>query len=401
MLSSCVYAYSDVDWIADKSVYCYDANTYLGQIGDRYYYKTNDGSAISVLLKFPNGDTNCAVLSTVLNYTDLYYTGAAPVRSVAYEEFIYNNQTWYINIYGGMRGDSSSPFPTYNTEYNYSTNYLKTVGFEIVSLYVNDNTNSFSFVLEVGSVAYIEYAHSDIEINMNTVMPELSTAWIAGKEPDFWPSSQSYFGNDNSLPVINDSFTYNNWNRITWSRGEPRNIVGQTKNAVYSDTIFYGGVRYLTVYNYPYYLTNLDKAEVELSGPINITVTNAVSVTVYTVLSGTINGVSNSIISNNGDNVSTEGQYTDQNGQIVIPSPGSGNFIPENSDLESVLTNLVTDIDTFFTGTWRHIRQMVTSAGKFPSVIVELYSWLPDEYKAVLFSAFGIVIVVGILKVML
>ena len=236
---------------------------------------------------------------------------------------------------------------------------------------------------------------------MTTTMPELSTVWIAGSQPDFWPSSQTYIGNVNTLPVINDTLNFTNWNRISWSRGEPRNILGQTKLAVYSDTVFYGGLKYLTIYNYPYYLTNLDKAEVELSGSIIITVTNAVSVTVFSALSGSINGVTNTIISNDGDDVSTDGQYTDTNGQIVTPVPGSGNYIPENSDLETVLSNLVSDIDTFFTGTWHHIRQMVTSAGRLPSMIVEMYSWLPEEYKAVLFSAFGIVVVVGILKVML
>lgn len=397
------------------------------------------------------------VLDFVTNYTDGYYIGWATYSGVQRDNYVYvtpvsdnpnytsstvcscafigsgvwffsNVQNVYVTVTNGV---SDQPFlintakTTDNGTVYYSNGYRRLQNDHeyssdlLVFNSVDDaceafadfllnppsppvEPSTFSFSIPAGYVAYIEYASSGYaDLDITCQMPELSTAWIAGPEPSFWPSDLTYFGVADDLPANGDFVPYLSWTDIRWGRGEDRNVLGQTQTAVYSNEFTKTTHNYLTIFNFPYFIQDLSDGDTTLSPTIFGTVTNVLSVTVFETRNVESGGTYGFEIISNDIDVSEDGTWTDGDGNYVDPNPGGGNYKPSDSDLTSVLDKLVQDFDSFFSGTWRHIRQLISSAGKLPSVVVELYSWLPEEYKAVIFSAFGIVMVVAVLKVML
>lgn len=198
-----------------------------------------------------------------------------------------------------------------------------------------------------------------------------------------------------------DIYNSDDYNLINWNKSEPFNILRQSYIASYN-TSGYDGHTIIAnpVHYYGSSYAETGKVESQQT-PIKITVSDegiGLSIRMWSLSDSVVDGVIHSTTiaryTKGGD-----GLWYDDNNNPVDPIYGGETDV--ESEQQATLDHFVQSIEDFFSGTWRHIRQLVTSAGKLPSVVIELYSWLPEEYKAVLFSAFGITVVVAILKVML
>lgn len=308
----------------------------------------------------------------------------------------YNGNQYYIYTQYGVQNGTSLNWNS-NPDMPLTTVY-PTIE-DAIEQYLIDSGQAITydaatFTVPAGYVAVAKVPNDSITVDLSEVMPQLSS--ITGNP---WPNIVQYIGTLDAWPVNGDSINVSQLSDIAWEKGDNRNLLGQTKQAEFSHTVpGYG--KYYVIYNPAYYIKSLTGTDpAGINNTITVNINRTAEVRLYSVLQGSINGVETNTISDNGFTL-VDNNWTD-NGVPVNPETGGGNYVPDDTDLSTVLSGLLRDIDSFFSGTWRYIRQFVTAAGKLPSMVVEMYSWLPAEFRSVIFSAFSIVMVIGILKVML
>lgn len=299
-----------------------------------------------------------------------------------------NNTRYYYTYF------DVSPMSTYVI--NFTDIFFSTFK-DAIEYFINYSSISYaeaSFNVPAGYIAVALVPNDSISVDLSERMNDMSA--LTGSP---WPNIIQYIGTMDEWPSNGDTVEVNLLSEIEWEKGDNRNLLGQTKNAIYTHTVpGYG--KYYVIYNPAYYIKSLTGTDpTGINETIYVNINRAAEVRLYSVLQGAINGVETNTISDNGYTL-VDNNWTD-NGVPVNPEAGGGNYVPDDTDLSTVLSGLLGDIDSFFSGTWRYIRQFVTAAGKLPSMVVEMYSWLPAEFRSVIFSAFSIVMVIGILKVML
>ena len=105
---------SGLGWSCKSEYYVYDAETYLGFVNNRTWYKKYDGSAICVLAK-ENSFRHMTVISTVLDNVTCRIQGYGDTV-IGGGPYTINGVDWYIRNGTGHSNPSSygSDFPEVN-----------------------------------------------------------------------------------------------------------------------------------------------------------------------------------------------------------------------------------------------------------------------------------------------
>lgn len=257
--------------------------------------------------------------------------------------------------------------------------------------------STLSFVLPAGYAAKIVPDDSNFTINLNYQFRALS---VIG---DGWPLDSTFYAmtNQDIISGTNLNTNFSGYTRIPWEKNGQTNLLNQTRFAKAMLPVWNDNGDYYVIVN-PLYNGYSKEEQYNLDMTVNLSYARESQVFLYP-LTDTIYTSNGSVVSVAGEpyRVTSNGNYINQNGSAYLETlPYGGNNSPSDPQ-ESTLSDLVSNIGTFFTGTWRHIKEMTTAAGQLPSMVVEMFSWLPAQFKSVIFSAFSIVIAIAIVKVML
>lgn len=257
--------------------------------------------------------------------------------------------------------------------------------------------SNLSFVLPAGYAAKIIPDDSNFSVSLIYQFRALS---VIG---DGWPLDSTFYARSNQDIVsgTNLNANFSGYTRIPWEKNGQTNLLNQTRFATASLPVWNDNGDYYVVVN-PLYNGYSSEEQYNLDMTVNLSYARDSQVYIYP-LTDTLYTSNGSVVSVAGEpyRVTSNGNYINQNGSAYLETlPYGGNNSPSDPQ-ESTLSDLVSNIGTFFSGTWRHIKEMTTAAGQLPSMVVEMFSWLPAQFRSVIFSAFSIVIAIAIIKVML
>lgn len=220
----------------------------------------------------------------------------------------------------------------------------------------------------------------------------------------WWWGSSAFTRDSSSIPIIGSSYSISqdSSSRIPFLKADPKNFAGQSRNG-YFQLEFNNAGPYLLIFN-PQINWYNDHGLADTNHDLTVTFLTFGSVDTIrafpiSCLSDFFIGDSSlsCVISGDPYYLSLSGLWRDptQSSNLVsLPSSQSGD------EQTSVLDGLVSDIDSLVSGVWSHVRTLVDVLGQFPRAIIGIYSWLPSDYKAVLFSLFAITCSVGVVKVL-
>lgn len=269
--------------------------------------------------------------------------------------------------------------------------------------------NTFTFSLPAGYAALIYGRGVDTSITLNTIFREKSAlvpSSVGSNGQWWWGNSQSWCFSD--WVVVGDVFYTGDIfdsSLINWVRKNQMFGTRQSINGSYTlswDSSEHEGVVIVNPYfNYYDSMYNND---------ISITVPVPLSIWVYKLDSFYDNSGSSPLVKSSVTSryiLGGDGQYysMDSNGDpvagsntVVLPSGGDNAAADAQT---SVLDNIVSSIEQFFVGTWGHIRTLTDSLGAFPSMMKQIFSFLPSDFTSIILAFFGILVALGVVKALL
>lgn len=270
-----------------------------------------------------------------------------------------------------------------------------------------------SFTVPAGYVAYAQLSEPMQTVDLSTTMPVSSS--LLPSNGTYWVSNQ-YVYDGLSLPVSGTTFPLSGRGSvISWNRGEPRNIFGVTKNAVWS----FPPVRNLiAIYNPFNYLERASQGTVLTyqNGDIHVSSTSSfLSVSLYPLADNIVwssSGVpsvesisqddySSPLTGDLDENGSVVG-WLDSDGSPVIPPIGGGvNDVVNGISTTDIFSDFFARVESLLQNGVEAVRRLLSLSSSFFSVISSLWTWLPPEVYNVITSAVILVIVVGFFKAFL
>lgn len=154
--------------------------------------------------------------SNLFNSWTYSLRGSASVDNIAY---------YYANY-------SVSPDASYVI--NFIDEYFTSFA-DAISYFLNENNIEYgnaSFTVPAGYVAVAKVPNDSISVDMSETMQDLSA--LAGSP---WPNIVQYIGTLESWPDNGDSLSIESLSEIAWTKGDNRNLLGQTKQAEFSHTV--------------------------------------------------------------------------------------------------------------------------------------------------------------------
>lgn len=295
----------------------------------------------------------------------------------------------------GMPGSSSDAFAACVAALNYSPTPRPVGQFSIV-LYPG---YALEIITESGFDGTIE-ALQPVKNVLPVFYSEFGGYWWPGCPSGYDLSSSSF---DLSVGSVLSSSSFS---RIPWLRVDT-DFLGQTKQSKWTSLFASSHVLFYNPYLYIDSSPLRGNYDSFNNTPITINIISTSSYfdyKLYKLSDNVVTGLTSATID------STVVEVYDKNPDLMggfINSDGSpvvqkiGGALASDNDQQLTLDSLVADLDNFFRGSWEHIRFLINSLSDFPAFVVSLYSWLPVEFRSVLFSAFSIAMVVGVLKVLL
>lgn len=389
-----------------------------------YSYVTSNGSTERFSVSFFESSSTAA--SSIPGYIF-----AAPSPNSSSQQVLYfcSEYQGYFSIYksnsslqtsGNLSLSSSGFFYTWNLILGDTTTIsvpsFSSVesGFSALRDYVDGVVPSVnSFTVPAGYVAYAQLSEPMQTVDLSTTMPVSSS--LLPSNGTYWVSNQ-YVYDGLSLPVSGTTFPLSGRGSvISWNRGEPRNIFGVTKNAVWS----FPPVRNLiAIYNPFNYLERASQGTVQTyqNGDIHVSSTSSfLSVSLYPLADNIVwssSGVpsvesisqddySSPLTGDLDENGSVVG-WLDSDGSPVIPPIGGGvNDVVNGISTTDIFSDFFARVESLLQNGVEAVRRLLSLSSSFFSVISSLWTWLPPEVYNVITSAVILVIVVGFFKAFL
>lgn len=240
-----------------------------------------------------------------------------------------------------------------------------------------------------------------------------------------WTETSQVYWFSNALPSAGDTYE-NIGSLISWERGEPRNIFGQTKYGIFNLSGTSTG-RYLFILN-PFYRAIADSEHpTVINYPVTIDgLLEGQQAYIYEVTAtATVTGIVNAITTTTVDGVSTITNWGTTSGG-AISADVTNSFVNSDTDtttvqnagggnsnesaqtindylqqIQDVLDSFVTQVLGLLTAPISHIRQLITTGSEFMNTLGGLFTWLPEPVISVVVSALIVMVVIGIFKMFL
>lgn len=221
-----------------------------------------------------------------------------------------------------------------------------------------------------------------------------------GSANGYWVNDNRRFYYYSTLPNADTTFPENSGAAIDWvpNTSTQRNTFGRYKAGVWTSDVS-SSQNYVAILN-----PDLDRNG-RPNSSLYITVTNlsaAPRIYPLTQLTGW-EGIVSVSDSDFADYYETDedGNWTDQDGNPADPAPGGTSFTePTQSAIDSV-KDLLSRITELLTAPVDHIRILISEGSAFMESMQGLYTWLPPEVSSVILSAFIVVVIIGVFKVLL
>lgn len=291
----------------------------------------------------------------------------------------------------------------------------------------SDSVYDFSTTVEVkpGTVLYIGVpTNGALSMSGTTTFPVNST-WLG---LDKYPEAPQRVSRASSLPSAGTQFPLSPNSKPNWQpSSQGSNLLGQNKNAYFSESTWsFEESGFLTFYN-PYYFNpftdgSSDQSSI-LNGSVYLTISGYSSIRSYplkesVVSSGNITSdspdnyesYSDPTIVDNGDGTGSITNWTNQDGSTSSEAPSNNgyNSAPAAQSIEgylsqirNTLTKFANDFIELVQAPISHIQQLISAGSGFMSALQGMYAWLPDQIQGYLISALTLIIAIGVFKVFL
>lgn len=274
---------------------------------------------------------------------------------------------------------------------------------------------TYNYTLQNGWLSVIDFGSSGVsyDLALNTSFAEyshLSQPW--------WDSTHRYWFTD-TMPIVGTTITNSETgNLISWEKTGNTDLFGRSKMAVanISGTTL---DRYLIIYNPAYHTFNGfgTGPRDESNLPLNISgIPQGANITLFKMdeTMHLINGITSQFISDAGSTIATGSAlnvtdtFVDSDGNSVIQNSGGGNDIHESSGIVSYIVSINDTLDNFtnqfiqlLSAPIVHIQQLIQSGSNFFSVFIHIFDWLGPELSGLVYGAFVIFLIIGVLKLLL
>lgn len=266
-----------------------------------------------------------------------------------------------------------------------------------------------SFTVPRGNVLYFQVA-SNSDVTFESHFSENSGLFSSGNVYGPWGDTYQRISTEASLPGTGIEFPRSGSSAIVWEKGEPLNVLGQTKTGIYTDT-FQSGT-YYAFYNPAYQSIASSDGFGSASVGSNVTVSGNFSfIRIYSLqqiydISTSTNDYDDYYVGTpDGDGGVT---WVDQDDQISYPTSGGENQEDEPissvsliESIKRILRNILSEIESIFTFGFSAIRDLVDLMDEFVATFDDLYEWLPEECYTLLIACVSVAIAIGVFKVFL
>lgn len=371
--------------------------------------------------------------------TALFVCSTDSTSSFLYRNYRNNNSVITDTATFGLYDESSNLFYsswlTINqnfTSCNFSFFDNEKSGLSAVRDYIDNSSSSdsvydFSTTVEVkpGTVLYIGVpANGILSMSGTTTFPVNST-WLGS---DKYPEAPQRVSRASSLPSAGTQFPLSPNSKPNWQpSSEGSNLLGQNKNAYFSESTWSFDVSgFLTFYN-PYYFNPFTDGSSDQSSILNssvyLTISGYSSIRSYplkesVVSSGNITSdspdnyesYSDPTIVDNGDGTGSITNWTNQDGSTSSEAPSNNgyNSAPAAQSIEgylsqirNTLTKFANDFIELVQAPISHIQSLIQAGSGFMNALQGMYAWLPAQIQGYLISALTLIIAIGVFKVFL
>lgn len=331
----------------------------------------------------------------------------------SYSQYSYNSayNLYYTSIYTDV------PFTPLASGFSDLSSCLSAI-----RTYINNSLlppTLSSVTLQNGYLAVIdlESSGSSYAFSFSSFSDKLSN-FISG---DFPYANQRYWFTD-TLPSEDTVVPASGALLVDWEPADPKTVLGQSHYMQASLSGTSTG-RYLCLYNPPVHLVSFGSGHSQTQ-VVNEPVTFAVpqGLTVYIMdSSGSLSLVSGSaglvgtLTGDVGVGTATASggaiEFTDpQTDEPFVQNPGGSTDTTSisNQSVNSFLSQIQETLDNFvdsflslLSAPISHIQQLISAGSDFFQVLVGLFSWLPSDISTLLLSAFVVVVVIGVIKLLL
>lgn len=331
----------------------------------------------------------------------------------------YGTTTLYCN--------SSTGNGFYYNKFNFMSNYNSTLTRPSVAFpygtSVSDIASAFSeflsssgggslptsFTVPRGNVLYFQVS-SNSDVTFESHFSENSGLFSSSNVYGPWGDTYQRISSESSLPGAGIEFPRTGSSAIVWEKGDPLNVLGQTKTGVYTDTFQTG--TYYAFYNPAYQSITSSDGFGSASVGSNVTVSGNFSfIRIYSLqqiydISTSTNDYDDYYVGTPDDDGGVT--WVDQDDQISYPSSGGENQEDEPissvsliESIKRILRNILNEIESIFTFGFSAIRDLVDLMDEFVATFDDLYEWLPEECYTLLIACVSVAIAIGVFKVFL